>query len=405
MQFAARMPYFRCDQNADKTCSTSSQWGKLYTCHKQFWFGRRDPSLPTVGQPWIGQPTKDAVAVVIHVFPHWVNHEMRADKRFAGRPHACLPTVSQQCARLVRLTTSMRPDANSAHCSRQPLNALWYLASICSRTSHDRCCHSASTLRRLSFSIAMTAKLLRLIALISSNSGVNRSRSMTNVCTNLNALVVRSSSMSLPMSWSFSASYMASSLALSLASIPGNTIEIFLDTQTSRFQTGYSGFQSFNQINFYNALNINQRDRHQATFVCNTSLFVVHSLVCQHTTINKPRSADIRQHFLATQSQLLHLMTLPVQSFPKYVNRTQCDWDWAPCTLRQAIVGFTARSNVICLACLSTLNQQCRQPKQQIRKLAYRLYTLACSIASQISAKAGLFHGQTLPSSTTGTWR
>ena len=91
---AARMPYFRCDQNADKTCSTSSQLGKLYTCHKQFWFGRRDPSLPTVGQPWIGQPTKDAVAVVIHVFPHWVNHEMRADKRFAGRTHACLPTVS-----------------------------------------------------------------------------------------------------------------------------------------------------------------------------------------------------------------------------------------------------------------------------------------------------------------------
>ena len=29
---------------------------------------------------------------------------------------------------------------------------------------------------------------------------------------------------------------------------------------------------------------------------------------------------------------------------------------------------ITVRSNVICLACLSTLNQQCRQPKQQIRK-------------------------------------
>ena len=120
-----------------------------------------------------------------HVFPHWVNHEMRVDKRFAGRPHACLPTVSQQCARLVRLTTSMRPNTNSLHCSRQPLKALWYLASICSRTSHDRCCNSASTFRRLSFSIAMTAKLLRLIALISSNSGINRSRSTTNVCTNL----------------------------------------------------------------------------------------------------------------------------------------------------------------------------------------------------------------------------
>ena len=145
------------------------------------------------------------------------------NKRFAGRPHACLPTVSQQWARLVRLLTSMRPNTNSLHCSRQPLNALWYLASICSRTSHDRCCNSASKLRRLSFSIAMTAKLLRLIALISSNSGINRSRSTTNVCTNLNALVVRSSSMSLPMGWSFSASYMASSLALSLAHTWGET--------------------------------------------------------------------------------------------------------------------------------------------------------------------------------------
>ena len=105
---------------------------------------------------------KDGKKVVIHVFPHWVNREMRADKRFAARPHACLPTVSQQWAWLVRLTTSMRLNANSLHCSRQPLNALWYLASICSRTSHDHCCNSASTLGKLSFSIAMTAQLLRL---------------------------------------------------------------------------------------------------------------------------------------------------------------------------------------------------------------------------------------------------
>ena len=68
-------------------------------------------------------------------------------------------------------------------------------------------------------------------------------------------------------------------------------------------------------------------DRHQSSFVCNISQFLVHSLVCEQTSINnaKPRNADIRQHLLATQSQFLHLMTLPVQSFPKYVNRTQCD--------------------------------------------------------------------------------
>ena len=66
-------------------------------------------------------------------------------------------------------------------------------------------------------------------------------------------------------------------------------------------------------------------DRHQSTFACNISQFKVHSLVCGQTSTNnaKPRNADIRQHLLATQSQFLHLMTLPVQSFPKYVNRTR----------------------------------------------------------------------------------
>ena len=45
-------------------------------------------------------------------------------------------------------------------------------------------------------------------------------------------------------------------------------------------------------------------DRHQSTFVCNISQFVVHSLVCEQTSINnaKPRNADIRQHLLATQA-------------------------------------------------------------------------------------------------------
>ena len=39
------------------------------------------------------------------------------------------------------------------------------------------------------------------------------------------------------------------------------------------------------------------------------------SLVCEQTSTNnaKPRNADIRQHLLATQSQFLHLMTLPAQ--------------------------------------------------------------------------------------------
>ena len=151
------------------------------------------------------------------------------------------------------------------------------------------------------------------------------------------------------------------------------------------------------------------------------------------------------------------VMTLTVQPFPTYFSR----WRKQPhamlltlvlCTLRQTIPDscasrndpqcywhwffarcikpfrITARFNIICLAsdffprwvkiktrhepswtecnhaCLSTLDQQCVQPKQQ-RKLAQGIYTLACWIASQISSKAGLFQGETLPSSTTGTQR
>ena len=113
------------------------------------------------------------------------------------------------------------------------------------------------------------------------------------------------------------------------------------------------------------------------------------------------KSRHSRSFFIFPKVASTMVMTLPVHSFPKYVNRTQCDWDWALCMLRQAIPDHC----VICLACLSTLNQQCRQPKQRIRKLAHRLYTLACWIASQICAKARLFQGESLPSSTTGTQR
>jgi len=42
-----------------------------------------------------------------------------------------------------------------------PCNALWYLANICSRTSQDCLCNSASNDRRLSFNIAMIFRLLR----------------------------------------------------------------------------------------------------------------------------------------------------------------------------------------------------------------------------------------------------
>ena len=146
----------------------------------------------------------------------------------------------------------MPKHTNSFHRSRQPLSALWYLVSICSRTSQDCCCNSASKFRRLSFNIAMISKLLRLIR-TSSNSGISHSINTINVCTNLTTLVNLSNSISRPMSWSFTASYMALSLSLSLASIPGKTIAKFLDAQISRFQTGYCGFLNSSLQQFTNS--------------------------------------------------------------------------------------------------------------------------------------------------------
>ena len=131
-----------------------------------------------------------------------------------------------------------------------PSNVLWYLASICPRTSQDRWCNSNSKPRRLSFNIMMISKLLRLIR-TSSNSGTSHSRSTICVCSNLMTPCNFSISISRPMSWSFSASYTALSLDLSPGSHLRQNISKFLDTQTSRFQTGYSGFKFSKQVNFY----------------------------------------------------------------------------------------------------------------------------------------------------------
>ena len=100
------------------------------------------------------------------------------------------------------------------------------------------------------------------------------------------------------------------------------------------------------------------------------------------------------------------VVTLTVQSFRIYVNRTQCDWDWALCSLHVA----PSHSGSLCVPMSSAWHvfphwTNNAGSHSKIRKLAQRLYTLACWIASQISAKASLFHGQTLPSSTTGTQR
>ena len=167
---------------------------------------------------------------------------------------------------LLTLTTLVRNTIAYAHdCQKMPhtmlsteifhpSNALWYRASICPCTSQDRCCNSISKPMRLSFNIMMKSKLLRLIR-TSSNSGTSHSRSTICVCSNLMTPCNFSISIIRPMSCSFSASYTALSLLrsldLSLASILGKTIAKFLDTQTSRFQTGYSGFKLFKQVNFY----------------------------------------------------------------------------------------------------------------------------------------------------------
>ena len=116
-------------------------------------------------------------------------------------------------------------------------NALWYRASICPRTSQDRCCNSLSMPMRLSFSTMMISKLLRWICR-SSNSGISHSRSTICVCSNLMTPCNFSISIIRPRSCSFSASYttlsLLRSLDLSLASILGKTIAKFLDNQISR---------------------------------------------------------------------------------------------------------------------------------------------------------------------------
>ena len=56
-------------------------------------------------------------------------------------------------------------------------------------------------------------------------------------------------------------------------------------------KTRYSGFQSFNQINFNNFLHSNQRERHQATFVCLQHMIVCGTFPRLPTHINQQASA------------------------------------------------------------------------------------------------------------------
>ena len=94
-----------------------------------------------------------------------------------------------------------------------------------------------------------------------------------------------------PRSCSFSASYTALSLLrsldLSLASILGKTIAKFLDTQISRFQTGYSGFKLFKQVNFYK--HFTHSKRHQAS--CRSPHLSKH-LTCVSRTYSQPQPVN-----------------------------------------------------------------------------------------------------------------
>ena len=174
-----------------------------------------------------------------------------------------------------------------------PSNALWYRASICPRTSQDRCCNSISKPMRLSFNILMISKLPRLIR-TSSNSGTSHSRSTICVCSSLMIPCNFSISIIRPMSCSFSASYTAlplpRSLDLFLAAILGKTIAKFLDTQISRFQTGYSGFKLSNR-------SISTSILHTQTSPgkLSESLFVQTPLLCLHQDL-LPTSACESNH-------------------------------------------------------------------------------------------------------------
>ena len=58
------------------------------------------------------------------------------------------------------------------------------------------------------------------------------------------------------------------------------------------------------------------------------------------------KSRHSRSFFIFPKVASIMVMTLSVQSFLKYVNRTQCDWDWALCTLRQAIPDHCASFHI-----------------------------------------------------------
>ena len=143
-------------------------------------------------------------------------------------------------------------------------------------------------------------------------------------------------------------------------------------------KTRYSGFQSFNQINFNNFLHSNQRERHQATFVCLQHMIVCGTFPRLPTHINQQASACWHQATFssdAVTATSFYDATSVVFSQIREPHAVRVRLDSLHVAPSHS---GSLRSNVICLACLSTLNQQCRQPKQQIRKLTYRLYTLAC---------------------------
>ena len=161
---------------------------------------------------------------------HNITCSSAVDTYFTLAYHFC-QELHRLCPRLPKLPHTML-STEIFH----PSNALWYRASICPRTSQDRCCNSLSKPMRLSFNIMMISKLLRLIRR-SSNSGISHSRSTICVCSNLTTPCNFSISIIRPRSCSFSASCtelsLLRSLDLSLASILGKTIAKFLDTQIS----------------------------------------------------------------------------------------------------------------------------------------------------------------------------
>ena len=102
-----------------------------------------------------------------------------------------------------------------------------------------------------------------------------------------------------------------------------------------------------------------------------------------HTECMSVKLRHSHNFFIFPKVASTMVMTLPVQSFPKYVNRTQCDWDWALCSSVRVTSDATPSHCNRCIGSKCTISLP---------------YTLRSNSKRQASAASALSPGRNLPS-------